>query len=441
MRFLSLIALFLSTAISVSATPNATSMFTLDNGLQIVVIEDHRAPVVTHMLWYRVGSADEPHGTSGIAHFLEHLLFKGTDELGPGEFSRIVEANGGSDNAFTSFDYTGYFQRVASDRLGLMMRYEADRMQDLVLTEADVKTERQVVIEERTSRVDNDPGAMFAEQRRAALFLNHPYGRPIIGWRHEMVGLTREDALSFYRTYYAPNNAVLIVAGDVEPEDVLTLAKRYYGPLEPSDTIPERVRPQEPPHLSARRMVFEDARVRQPYVVRDYLAPSRQSGAQKEAASLSLLADLLGGDITSHLVQQLQFEEKVALDAGAFYAATGMGPQVFGVFAVPAPGVTLEEVEARLDAAIDSFTPDPEALARAQTRIRAAQIYALDRQSGRARRYGVALTTGLTMDDIDAWPEVLQSVTVEDIAAAAASVFDIRRSVTGYLTGTPEVSQ
>ncbi|MEM9778502.1 MAG: pitrilysin family protein, partial [Pseudomonadota bacterium] len=391
MRLIPLVVTILSLfAPLVAASEKAVSTYTLDNGLEIVVIEDHRAPVVTHMLWYRVGSVDEVQGTSGIAHFLEHLMFKGTDELGPGEFSRIVEANGGSDNAFTSFDYTGYFQRVASDRLGLMMKMEADRMRDLVLNEADVLTERQVVIEERTGRVDNDPASLFREQRRAALFLNHPYGRPIIGWRHEMVDLSLEDALEFYQTYYAPNNAILIVAGDVDPDEVLSLAQTHYGPLEPSKNLPERLHPQEPPHLSERRMIFRDARVRQPVMIRDYLAPSRQSGAQEEAASLSLLADLLGGDVTSHIVQKLKFEEQIALDAGAFYTATGIGPQVFGIFAIPAPGVTLEEVEARLDAAVASFVPDAEALARAQTRIRASQVYALDRQSSRAQRYGVA---------------------------------------------------
>src|SRR6056297_2795767 len=207
------------------------SGFTLDNGLEVVVIEDTRAPVVVHMLWYRVGAADEPPGKSGIAHFLEHLMFKGTDTLAPGEFSETVKANGGSDNAFTSWDYTGYFQRVAADRLPLMMEMEADRMRNLAMSEDDVRTERQVILEERSQRVDSDPASQFGEQRRAAQYLNHPYGIPIIGWRHEMETLDQDAALDFYRQYYAPNNAILIVAGDADPDEVRRLAEKHYGPI------------------------------------------------------------------------------------------------------------------------------------------------------------------------------------------------------------------
>ncbi|MCE8469529.1 insulinase family protein, partial [Rhodovulum sulfidophilum] len=239
--------------------------FTLQNGMEVVVIEDHRAPVVVQMVWYKVGAADEPPGKSGIAHFLEHLMFKGTDAVGPGDFSKIVEENGGSDNAFTSWDYTAYFQRVAADRLDLMMQIEADRMTGLKLSEEDVATERNVILEERNQRTENDPGALFSEQRRAAQYLNHPYGIPIIGWRHEMEGLSRADALSYYRTYYAPNNAVLVVAGDVEPDAVRAMAEAHYGPLAPSETLPPRLRPQEPPQLAARHLTYDDPRVAQPY--------------------------------------------------------------------------------------------------------------------------------------------------------------------------------
>ena len=183
--------------------------------MDVVVIEDTRAPVAVHMVWYRVGSSDEPPGKSGIAHYLEHLMFKGTEKRAPGEFSEVVEAQGGSDNAFTSFDYTGYFQRVASDRLSLMMEMEADRMTNLVLSDEVARPELGVVLEERSQRTDSNPGALFGEQRRAALFLNHPYGRPIIGWRSEIEELDMQDALDFYADHYAPNNAILVVAGDV----------------------------------------------------------------------------------------------------------------------------------------------------------------------------------------------------------------------------------
>ena len=232
---------------------DAVTEFTLDNGMDVVVIEDHRAPVVTHMVWYRVGSADEPHGTSGIAHFLEHLMFKGTDEIPDGAFSKIIAENGGQDNAFTSYDYTGYFQRIAVDRLDLVMKMEADRMVDVVITEDHVRTERDVILEERSTRTDNSPDGLFSEQMRAALFMNHRYGVPIIGWRREMEQLSLDDALTFYERYYAPDNAILVVAGDVTPEQVRELAEKHYGPLEPSGNPPDP-RPQEPPQLAPRRI-------------------------------------------------------------------------------------------------------------------------------------------------------------------------------------------
>ncbi len=287
--------LALAAATATPAVAGEVTSFTLPNGLEAVVIEDHRAPVVVHMVWYRAGAADEKPGVSGVAHFLEHLMFKGTETLAPGEFSKTVEANGGSDNAFTSWDYTAYFQRVAADRLDLVMRMEADRMRGLILSEDDWKTEREVIIEERNQRTDSDPGAIFSEQKTAAQFLNHPYGTPVIGWRHEMEALTRQDALDWYRRYYAPNDAVLVVAGDVNPDEVKKLAETYYGPLEPTPDIGPRVRPQEPPQLAERQLSFADPRVSQPYVTRSYLAPERDPGNQKTAAALTILADLLGG--------------------------------------------------------------------------------------------------------------------------------------------------
>ena len=205
---------FLAVLLPLSATAQdeAVTVFELDNGMQVVVVEDHRAAVVQHMVWYRVGSADEPAGSSGVAHFLEHLLFKATDNMEEGELSRTVARNGGRDNAFTSFDYTAYFQRVASDRLGLMMQMEADRMRNIRLTEENIVTERRVIIEERKQRTENSPRALFGEQMRAAQYLNHRYGVPIIGWMHEMETLDMEAAISFYDTYYAPNNAILVGA-------------------------------------------------------------------------------------------------------------------------------------------------------------------------------------------------------------------------------------
>ena len=422
---------------SAQAAENITT-FELENGMQAVVLEDHRAPVVVHMLWYRAGAADEKPGVSGVAHFLEHLLFKATDNMEAGEFSAVVEANGGSDNAFTSWDYTGYFQRVAADRLDLMMKMEADRMRNIRLTEEDIRTERDVILEERAQRTDSDPGALFGEQRRAASYLNHPYGIPIIGWRHEMEQLDMDDALEFYRTYYAPNAAVLVVAGDVDPAEVEALAKKYYGPLEPTKDLPVRQRPQEPPQLAERRLIFEDARVAQPYVIRTYQAPERDAGDQENAAALTMLAQVLGGSsATSVLGRALQVDTQKAVYASAFYSGVSYDDTSFGLIMVPTPGMSLQQAEDELDAVVAKFIEDgvdEEQLKRVKTQVRASQIYAEDDVAGVARQYGAALTSGLTVEDVQAWPGLLDAVTGEQIVEAAKMVLDRRKAVTGWFS-------
>ena len=418
--------------------------FTLDNGMDVVVIEDHRAPVVTNMVWYKAGSADEPPGSSGVAHFLEHLLFKGTETLAPGEFSKVVAANGGTDNAFTSYDYTGYYQRIAADRLELVMKMEADRMVNLQLDEADILTERDVIIEERNTRTENDPSALFGEQRNAALYLNHPYGTPIIGWRHEMETLNLQQALAYYEKFYAPNNAILIVAGDVLPEDVRALAEKYFEPIPANPELGERVRPQEPPQTAERRLQFKDPRVAQPYVIRSYLAPERDPGAQEKAAALSLLSEVLGGGQTSVLSKKLQFDTQTAVYAGAFYRGLSYDDTSFGLIIVPSEGVSLQEAEDALDQAVAEFLEegiDDEQLERIKFQLKAQQIYALDNIEGIARRYGSSLTAGLTVEDVQAWPDILQATTEEDILAAAREVFNRDASVTGWLMSDTEVTQ
>ena len=421
-----------------AAADEPVTTFTLDNGLNVVVIEDHRAPVVVQMIWYRVGAADEPAGHSGIAHFLEHLMFKGTDKVGPNQFSGIVEAQGGDDNAFTSWDYTAYFQRIAADRLDLVMEMEADRMRNLRLTEEDVTTERQVILEERAQRTDSDPGTLLMEQMRAAQYLNSPYGVPVIGWRHEMADLSREDALSYYKRFYAPNNATLVIAGDVTPDKVKVLAEEYYGPLEPSDGIVPRERAQEPPQLAERRLVLEDERVSEPYVFRTYLAPERDPGNQKEAAALTVLAELLGGNgQTSVLARALQFDRKVAVYTSAYYDGTSIDDATFGLMVMPAPDVSLADAEAELDKVLDDFLkngPDPAALERIRTQVRAGEIYARDNVESLANRYGQELSVGLTMTDIEGWDEALAAVTAEDVMAVAHKVLDRKDAVTGWLT-------
>lgn len=426
-------------------TAEEVTTFQLDNGMDIVVIEDHRAPVVVHMLWYRAGSADEPVGSSGVAHYLEHLLFKATETVESGEFQRVVAENGGSDNAFTSYDYTAYFQRVAADRLPLMMQYEADRMNNLVLTEDDIVTERGVILEERNQRTENSPGALAREQLRAAQFLNHRYGVPIIGWKHEMETLDMQDALAFYDLYYSPNNAILVVAGDVEPDEVLALAEQYYGPIPMEPNLPERFRSQEPPQTAERRLIFEDPRVAQPYVTRTYIAPERDASAQQEAAALTYLAELLGGSpFTSALGIALQFETNTAVYAGAFYDGLNLDDGTFGLTVVPSEGVSLQDAEDAMDAAVSAFLEngvDPERLEALRTQLKAGEIYARDDVGGLARRYGAALTSGLTVEDVQAWPDVLQAVTAEDILAAAERVLDRNQSVTGWVIPSREVLQ
>ncbi len=409
--------------------------FMLANGLEVVVVADRRAPVVTHMLWYKAGAADEAPGKSGVAHFLEHLMFKGTKTVASGEFSKVVARNGGRENAFTSFDFTGYYQTVASDRLDIVMGLEADRMRNLVLEEQSFETERQVVLEERRSRTDNDPSSRFSEQVSAAQYLNHPYGIPVIGWEHEIRALTIDDVRAFYNAHYGPNNAVLTVAGDVTTETVRRLAEKHYGPIAPIP-VPPRVRPQEPPQLAARRLDYSDNRVARPSFRRTYLAPSATSGTTEHALPLVLLAEVLGGGSTSLLYRSLVIEQKIAASSGSFYSGGGLDLARFYIFASPSDGYSLDEVEAAVDAVIAEVVENgvsEEALARAKTGFIASTIYSRDNVRSAARIYGRALATGRTIEHVKTFPERIEKVTVGDVHRAAKYVFDLRRSVTGLL--------
>ena len=419
----------------------------LDNGLEVVVIEDRRAPVVVHMVWYRAGAADEPPLKSGIAHFLEHLMFKGTDTRDPGEFSAVVEENGGRDNAFVSWDYTGFFQRVASDRLDLMMEMEADRMQNLSFAEAEWLPERGVILEERGQVLESRVGAQFNETMLAALYKAHPYGTPILGWRHEMEGLTGDDAMDFYNQHYGPNNAILVIAGDVDTVEALEMAQQYYGAIPANPNVTETTRPTEPPHLAERRIVFEDSRVGTDYVSRMYLAPVRRSGDQSEAAALQMLAALLGGSsTTSVLERRLNFDEGVALSAWASYNGMARDYGMFSLGIAPVEGVSLEEGEAALDRVVAEFLEegvDTAQFERVRRQLRASEIYGLDDAQSRARQFGVGLSIGLTVEDVEGWIDALEAVTPEEVVAAGQMLLDRRNVVTGYLTApqSTELSQ
>jgi zinc protease len=413
------------------------SEFKLDNGMHVVVVPDHRAPVVTHMVWYRVGAADEPKGVSGIAHFLEHLMFKSTDKIPMGEFSKIVSRLGGQDNAFTGHDATAYFQRIAKDRLKTVMEMEADRMVNLKLTEKEVLTERDVILEERRSRVENNPNAILDEQMSAALYQNHSYGIPVIGWEHEIARLSREDALTFYKRYYAPNNAILVVTGDVTADEVRRLAQETYGKLQRNAAVDGvRVRPKEPQHRAPRRVELKDPRAGKASVSRYYLAPSYATAEPGEAEALDLLMKIAANGATSRLYKKLVVEDKVASSAGGYFSSSGMDSGKLSVYAVAADGTGLDKVEAAIDAVLSQIKAQgvtAEELTRAKSNYLAEYVYESDSQSTLARRYGWGLVVGRSVADVDAWPERLQKVTAEDVQKAAQKYFDIRRSVTGTL--------
>ncbi len=432
----SLIAAALCT--SVQATPDSAkaAYFTLANGLEMVVLPDHRAPVITHMIWYKVGAADETPGKSGLAHFLEHLMFKGTVKNPIGHFSQTVALIGGQENAFTSSDYTGYYQRVPREKLKTVMEFEADRMTGLVLTDEVVLPERDVILEEQNQRVANNPRARLGEQIDAALFLNHPYGKPVIGWRHEMEKLSREDAIAFYKRFYGPNNAVVVLAGDIDPQDARAFAEATYGKVARRTDLPPRMRPQEPKPVAVRSLTLADPRVEQPSLQRAYLVPSFVTAPRGESEALEVVGHILGSGSNSRLYRALVVDKGVAVSVGAWYDSSALDDTKFGVYGAPRPGTTLPQLEAEIDGVIAQFIADgvsAEELERAKTRLIADSVYAQDNQAALARWYGTALTTGGTVADVQTWPDRVRAVTAEQVRDAARKWLVKTRSVTGYL--------
>ena len=417
--------------------------FNLDNGLEVVVIPDHRAPVVTHMIWYKVGAADEKPGQSGIAHFLEHLMFKGTTNHPDGEFSKIIAEIGGEENAFTSFDYTAYFQRVAKQHLPLMMALEADRMANLTLRDDQVEPELQVILEERVTRVDNNPSAQLGEAVSAALYRNHPYGIPIIGWEHEMAQLDRQTALDFYDLYYTPNNAVLVIAGDVTIDEVRKLADETYGKVARRAEPGNRVRPSEPPQRTARELTLRHERVRQPSVRRNYLTPSDVTAPDGESVALDLLGYILGSGTNSRLYRSLVVDQRIATSAGAFYQSGGLDDTSMVFWGSPAGDHSLEDVLSAIKTEIDRLISDgvsEEEVMRAKRALLSESFYAQDNQATLARIVGTNLTSGSTLERIKSWPKRLMMVTPEAVREVAEKYLEEHRSVTGYLL-PPEAKQ
>jgi zinc protease len=439
---MALVMLAVSSTILAAKPASRATEFMLANGMQVVVVPDTRSPVVTHMVWYRVGAADEPPGVSGIAHFLEHLMFKSTDKIPMGEFSKIVSRLGGQDNAFTGHDATAYFQRVSKDRLATVMGMEADRMVNLKLTEKEVLTERNVILEERRSRIENNPGAILDEQMNAALYLSHPYKIPVIGWEHEMAKLSPADAMAFYKRFYAPNNAILVVSGDVTPEDVKTMAEATYGKVPANAAVgAKRQRPSDPPQRAPRRVLFEDPRAGKPSVTRYYQVPSYVTAKPGEAEALELLMKILADGSTSRLYKSLTMSKQMSSSTSGNYSGGGLDYGTASIRAVAAEGKTLGEIEAAMDAVIaevkDKGVTDAE-LTRAKNGFIADYIYENDNQSTMARRYGWNLVVGRTLTQVDSWPDDIAKVTAADVKAAANTYLDLRRSVTGSLVPTAD---
>lgn len=404
---------------------NASETF-LDNGMQVVVIPNHRAPVITHMVWYKVGGADEAQGHSGSAHFLEHLLFKGSDVIGgeplaPGVFSKNVRGMGGNDNAFTGQDYTAYFQSVPSDKLETVMRMEAGRMRGANPPLAEVESENLVILEERRQRTDNDPRGRFGEQMASAAYINHPYGTPIIGWYHEMEALTWDAAKAFYDLWYGPNNAILIVSGDVEPETVFTLARDIYGQVPKNDNVPKRERTRSPVMNSKTRVLLEHPVIRQPVFQTLYRVPSYRQDKTSSLA-LQVLEEIMGGGSTSRLYKALVVEQKIASGAGLSYSPNSYDDSGLWIYANPVPGEQIVNIEAAIDIELKRLIEHgvtTEELQDAKTRMKDAAIYARDSLTGPAMVIGYSLATGSSLDDVETWPAQIDGVMAEQVLDVA----------------------
>ncbi len=413
----------------------------LDNGLRIVVIPNHRMPIITHMVWYHVGAIDETQGKSGIAHFLEHLMFKGTPNVPAGEFSKRIAGIGGSENAFTTSDYTVYFQSLSREHLALAMELEADRMANLSIGEDDFAAEKKVVLEERRARIDNNPDAILAEEMQAALWRNHPYGRPLIGWANEILSQSRADALAWHRRYYAPNNAVVVIAGDATLDDILPLAEKFYGAIAPRDIErPEII--AEPDARAKRELTMRSPRVRQVQFMRMIAAPGYYTADDRKTAyALEVLANILGGQ-SGLLHKHLVVADKIAVAAAAWYDPDKRGPTVFGIAATPTDLGKKPAVALRISAILSDLERNgvaPDVLNRAKNQLVAESIYARDSNYRMAYAVGETLIQGGDINDLIEWDQRIAAVTIDDIRSAAKLLIDEKRAVDGWLL--PEVGK
>ena len=410
----------------------------LANGMQVVVVENHRTPAVTHMVWYKIGGADEVAGESGLAHYLEHLMFKGSNLIESGEFSKKVKSWGGNDNAFTSWDYTAYFQTVPNTRLEGVMMMEADRMRGLNFDDAEALTERDVVIEERKERTDSNPSAQLSEAMRAALFVNHPYGRPIIGWDHELEQLSPKAAREFYKTYYAPKNAILVVSGDVVTKDVFEMANKIYGDKSNDGASFRPTWPSVPRVYGTQRVVHEHSSVKQLVWRKMHRVPG---GAQnyKDFLALSVAEDLVGKN-TGVMYKSLVSDGKLASASGFYYSGISVADGTLSISATPLDGIGADQVEAAVmdvlrRVAKDGFSESD--IKKSVEGIQDESVYERDSLTGPAMMLGYQLAAGMSLDQIERWATDLEQVTSADIQRVVSEYLlpssDKYHAVTGFL--------
>ena len=409
---------------------------TLKNGLKVIVVEDHSTPTVTFQVWYKVGSYYEQFGKTGISHLLEHMMFKGTEKHPPGEFSKIVSRNGGQENAFTSRDYTAYFENWAADRLKISMELESDRMVNLKLDPEEFKREKSVVMEERRLRTEDDPTSLLVEEVYAAAFKAHPYHWPVIGWMKDIESITLEDLKKHYKTFYAPNNAVIVVVGDVKADEVFKMVEEYFGKIPPSPHIPE-FSYTEPPQRGERRVVVKSPEAKLPFVFGGFHVPNAGSG---DEYALKVLALILGGGRSSRIYKRLVFKDQKALYAGAYYSSKTKDPGLFCFYAAVKPGATPEEVEKLIWDEIERIKKDgigEEELEKAKNQIEAEFVYGLDSNFYRAMNIGILETIGLGWRYLNTFVDRIREVRAEDVVRVARRYL-VRDNLTiGYLI--PEV--
>lgn len=407
---------------AVSANPFET---TLSNGLHVIVKEDHRAPTALQMVWYRAGSIDEKDGSSGLAHALEHLMFKGTEKVKPGELSKRVAAAGGRDNAFTSYDYTAYYQQVPVRALPEMMMLEADRMANLQIPQKEYDQEIKVVMEERRWRTEDEPISLVYEALHSMAFQAHPYRRPVIGWMDDLEHMHRSDAEQWYKTWYAPNNAWLVIAGDVKHEDIFRLAVKYYGGIKPH-ALPER-KPQNEPEQKGIRRVVVKAPAKLPYLALAWKVPKlKDVDKDREPYALQVLSAVLDGNEASRLAKNLVRGRKIAQSAGAGYDSTARGETLFIMDGQPAEGHTVADLEAALRGEIKRIQEQgvsPEELARIKTQTIAGQVFKRDSVMGQAMEIGATEVIGMDWRDIDKMLDHVRSVTADEVQTVAKKYF------------------